>query len=80
MINILYKAEGEINIDFETFLIEYYSNFEQYFDREILDIFENNKLHQDKIKIRNVNLDNNLIVQYKAYDFDDKLLKKYIYL
>jgi len=80
LINILYKKDGEINIDFETFLIEYYSNFEQYFDREILDIFENNKLHQDKIKIRNFNLDNNLIVQYKAYELDDKLLKKYIYL
>jgi hypothetical protein len=80
LINNLYKTEGEINIDFETFLIEYYSDFEQYFDREILDIFENNKLHPDKIKIRNFNLDNNLIVQYKAYELDDKLLKKYIYL
>lgn len=80
LINNLYKTEGEINIDFETFLIEYYSNFENYFDREILDIFEKNKLHPDRIKIRNFNLDNNLIVQYKGYELDDKLLKKYIYL
>jgi hypothetical protein len=55
LINNLYKTEGEINIDFETFLIEYYSDFEQYFDREILDIFENNKLHPNKIKIRKFN-------------------------
>ena len=80
LINNLYKTEGEINIDFETFLIEYYSNFENYFDREILDIFEKNKLHPDRIKIRNFNVDNNLIVQYKGYELEDKLLKKYIYL
>ena len=82
LINDLYKknSEGEVNIDFEPFLIEYYSNYEHYFEREIQDIFEENKFHPDKIRIRNYNIDNKIIIKYKSYELDDKILIKYLYL
>ena len=82
LIDNLYKnkSEGEIIINFESIVHEYYLNYKNYFDREIQDIYEDNKLFPDKIKIKNYNIDNRIITKYKSYELDDRVLKIYLNL
>ena len=82
LIDILYKknTEGEINIDLEPFINEYYYNYKNYFDREIQNIYENNKFHINKIKIKNYNIDNKIILKYKSYELDERILAKYLHI
>ena len=82
LIDNLYKlnSEGEINIDLEDFINDYYSNYKNYFDREIQDICEDNKYHNNIVKIKNYNINNKIILKYKAYELDDRILIKYLYI
>ena len=82
LIDKLYKtnSEGKIEINFEDLSNEYYSNYKNYFDREIQDISEENKINSNKIKIKNYNIDNKIIVKYKSYELENKILIKYIHI
>ena len=82
LIDKLYKnnSEGEINIDLEPFLNEYYSSYKSYFDREIQDICEKYRLYPEKIKIKNYNINNNVILKYKSYELDDRILLEYLHI
>ena len=81
LIDLLYqvKSKGEINIDLEDFINEYYTNYKNYFDREIQDICEENKFHENKIKIKNYLIDNIITIKYKSYELDDRILMKYLH-
>ena len=82
LIDNLYKknAERENIINFEEFLNEYYSDYKSYFNRVIQDISEGSKNYNDKIKVKNYNLDNNIIIKYKSYELDDRILLKYLHI
>ena len=84
LIDKLYKMNsGEvenIELNFEEFSNEYYSNYKNYFDREMQDICEENKLHSDKIKIKNYNINNKIILKYKSYELDNRILMKYMHI
>ena len=80
LIDILYKInfQGKLNIDLEDFIKEYCSNYKNYFDREIQDICEENKFHENKIKLKNYLIDNIITIKYKSYELDDRILLKYL--
>jgi hypothetical protein len=82
LIDNLYKmnSEKEKIINLEEFLNEYYSDYKSYFDRVIQDICESNKFNNDKIKLKNYNIDNNIIIKYKSYELDDRILLKYLHI
>ena len=84
LIDKLYKMNSEeeenIEINFEEFSNEYYSNYKNYFDREMQDICEGNKLHSDKIRIKNYNINNKIILKYKSYELDNRILMKYMHI
>ena len=47
------------------------------------DICEGNKLHTDKIKIKNYknyNINNKIILKYKSYELDNRILMKYMHI
>ena len=80
LIDKLYKinSKGEINIDLESFLKDYFSNYKDYFDREIQDISEKYNLYPEKIKIKNANINNKVILEYKSYELDERILLLYL--
>ena len=73
------KKEGEITINFEDVVLDFYTKYKIYFDREIDDISEKNILHPEKIKVKIFNSEKK-IIKYKGYELDDQLLMKYLYM
>ena len=80
LIDKLYKfnSEGELNIDLEDYINEYNVRYKNYLDREIQDICEENKFHENKIKMKNFLIDNIITIKYKSYELDDRILMKYL--
>ena len=72
-------SEGEINIDLEPILIDYYTNYKSYFDREIEDNCTKYALYPEKIKIKTYS-HYKKIIKYKGYELDDRILNKYLHL
>ena len=72
-------SEGEKNIDLETILIDYYTNYKNYFDREIEDNCKKLALYPEKIKINIYNYYKK-VIKYKGYELDDRILNKYLHL
>ena len=79
LIDKLYGGESheEIVINFESLLIDYYTNYKHYLDREIEDNCEKNALNPDKIKLK-IYDSCKKIIKYKGYELDDKILMKYL--
>ena len=73
------NTKGEITIDFETVLVDFYTNYKVYFDREIEDICEQNILWPEKIKVKVYN-SYKKIIKYKGYELDNKILVKYLHI
>ena len=73
------NTKGEITIDFETVLVDFYTNYKVYFDREIEDIYEQNILWPEKIKVKVYN-SYKKIIKYKGYELDNKILVKYLHI
>ena len=71
----IYNRENHIqknNIDFNTFLSEYYKKYKQYFERDIADFN-----HEGRNIVKYSKAKNNL--KYQWYELDTQLLLKYIY-
>jgi len=70
----IYNRENhiqKINIDFNTFLSEYFKKYKQYFERDITDFN-----HEGKNIVKYSKIKNNL--KYQWYELDTQLILKYI--
>ena len=81
LIDKLYQRESneEVEIDFKPILIDYYSNYKDYLDREIDDICHSNEHNKEKIKVKIYN-SYKRIIKYKGIELDDKILVKYLHM
>ena len=79
LIDKLYHGNSheEKVINFEPILIDYYTSYKSYIDREIEDNCEKNEFYPEKIKLKIYN-SYKKIIKYKGYELDDRILKKYL--
>ena len=81
LIDKLYQGESheELEINFEPILVDYYSNYKKYLDREIEDICAKNAFNQEKIKVKVYN-SYKKIIKHKGCELDDRILVKYLHI
>ena len=82
IIDQLYGSQTfqNVDIDFYPYFKIYYENYQNYFDREIIDFYDENILNEDLIKIKYC-LDENSYkkyLKYRDYELDNNLLMDYL--